>query len=79
MTEEVLVKVVVDCSTGESFTIPLTEEELEQREVDRIAYEEAEEARLAEESRIAAIKASAKTKLIAGQPLTEEEVSMLIV
>jgi hypothetical protein len=72
-------KVIVDCSTGESTTVPLTEEELAQREADRIAYEEAEAARVAEEERINTLKTSAKAKLVAGEPLTEEEASVLVI
>ena len=72
-------KVIVDCATGESTTVPLTAEELEQREADRVAYEAAEAERLAAEEALTALKASAKAKLIAGEPLTEAEASVLVV
>ena len=72
-------KVIVDCSTGESVTVPLTEEELAQRELDRIAYEAEQAERLAAEEALAALKASARAKLVAGQPLTEEEASVLVI
>ena len=72
-------KVIVDCATGESTTVPLTAEELAQREADRVAYEAAEAERLAAEEALAALKASAKAKLIAGEPLTEEEASVLVI
>lgn len=72
-------KLVVDCATGEQTYVPLTEEELAQIEADRIAAEAEEAARLAEEQRIADLKASAKAKLISGQPLTEEEASVLVI
>ena len=72
-------KVIVDCSTGESTIVPLTAEELAQREVDRAAYEAAEAERLAAEEALAALKASAKAKLVAGTPLTEEEASVLVI
>jgi len=69
-------KVVVDCATGESITVPLTEEELAQREIDRVAYEaqqaELEAAQEAQE----ALKASANAKLLA-LGLTEAEVAAL--
>ena len=39
----------MDCSTGESIQVPLTEDELAQREVDRLAYEAFEAERLAEQ------------------------------
>jgi hypothetical protein len=76
---ETLTKVIVDCSTGESTTVPLTEEELSQREADRVAYEESEAARAAEEDRINTLKTSARSKLVAGEPLTEEEASLLVI
>lgn len=84
MTEERPTKLVVDCSLPEGHpdkvqVIPLTDEEIAEREIlaaqavaDQLAREEAAEA-------LAALKASAKSKLIAGQPLTEEEASVLVI
>ena len=69
-------KVVVDCATGESTTVPLTEAELAQREIDRVAYEaqqaELEAAQEAQEN----AKASANAKLLA-LGLTDAEVAAL--
>lgn len=76
---EVLTKVVVDCSTGEQTIVPLTAEEIAQREADAAAFAEAEAARAAAEEAKAALKASAKAKLIAGQPLTAEEAEVLVI
>jgi len=76
---EVLTKVVVDCSTGEQTIVPLTAEEIAQREADAAAFAEAEAARVAAEEAKAALKASAKAKLVAGQPLTEEEAAVLVI
>lgn len=76
---EVASKVIVDCSTGESTIVPLTPEELEQRELDRIAWETAEAERLAAAEALATLKASAKAKLIAGEPLTEAEADTLVI
>jgi hypothetical protein len=69
----------INCTTGEVIERPLTEEELEQREVDAAAYaaRKAEEDAAAEA--LAALKASAKAKLIAGQPLTAEEADTLVI
>jgi hypothetical protein len=78
MTETPM-KLVVDCSTGETTKVPLTAEELAQRETDRIAYEAEEATRLAAEEALATLKASARAKLVAGQPLTEEEASVLVI
>ena len=76
---EVLTKVVVDCSTGEQTIVPLTAEEITQREADAAAFAEAEAARVAAEEAKAALKASAKAKLVSGQPLTEEEAAVLVI
>ena len=73
---EILTKLVVDCSTGISTEIPLTEEELAQREIDRLAYEEAEAARVAADEEKAALKESANAKLLA-LGLTEEEIAAI--
>ena len=73
---ETLTKIVVDCSTGESTVVPLTDEEIAQREIDRVAYESAEAERLAAEEAAAAAKASAEAKL-AALGLTPEEIAAL--
>jgi hypothetical protein len=69
-------KVIIDCSTGESTTVPLTESELEQREIDRLAYEAQEAERLAAEAEQEALKASANAKL-AALGLTEDEIAAI--
>jgi hypothetical protein len=83
MTNEIATKLVVDLSKPEGHpdrvqSIPLTPEELEQRELDRIAAEAAEAERQAEEQRIADLKASAKQKLIAGEALSADEASVIV-
>jgi hypothetical protein len=73
---EVPNKIVVDCSTGEVQTIPLTPEELAQREIDAIAMAKQQAEREATlQARIAA-KASAEAKL-AALGLTAEEIAAL--
>ena len=71
-------KVIINCSTGERSIVPLTAEEIAEREamaaqaeLDRIAEEEAAQA-------LADLKASAKAKLIAGEPLTAEEAATIV-
>jgi hypothetical protein len=76
---EVLTKVVVDCSTGQQTVVPLTAEEIAQREADAAAFAEAEAARQAAEEAKSALKASAKAKLVAGEPLTAEEAEVLVI
>jgi hypothetical protein len=60
---EIPMKVIVDCSTGESMTVPLTQEKLDQREIDRLAYEAQEAERLAEQEAKDKAEASAIAKL----------------
>jgi hypothetical protein len=69
----------VNCATGQVTERPLTAEEIAQREVDAAAAatRKAEEDAAAEA--LAALKASAKAKLVAGTPLTEEEAATLVI
>jgi hypothetical protein len=71
-------RIEINCTTGEVTEVPLTAEEIAQREADIIAST----ARLAEEAAAeaahAALKASAKAKLVAGTPLTEEEAATIV-
>jgi hypothetical protein len=69
-------KVIVDCATGESTTVPLTEAELAQREIDIVASEAQQAEREAAEQAQANLKASANAKLLA-LGLTEAEVAAL--
>jgi nucleoid-associated protein YgaU len=67
-------KIIVDCSTGVVEEVELTEEELAQREADRIAFEAAEVARLAEEAE----KAAKKAELLAKLGITEDDAKLLL-
>jgi hypothetical protein len=78
MTEQ-LMKTVVDCSTGEVKSVPLTAAEIAQRDQDAAAFAEEQAAREAEAAAKAALKESAKAKLVAGEPLTEEEAAVLVI
>jgi hypothetical protein len=71
-------KVIVDCATGESTAVPLNEEELAQREADRLAYEAEQAEREALEEAQEALRQSAIAKLIAAEPLTTEEAALLV-
>lgn len=72
------VKVVVNCETKETKYIPLSAEEIAQKQADAQAFAEAEAARQAAENAKAALRTSAKAKLIAGEPLTAEEADTLV-
>lgn len=67
-------KVIVDCSTGETTVVPLTDEEIAEleaaatkAEADRVAAEEA-----------AAAKAAERAAILAKLGLTEEEAAVLL-
>jgi hypothetical protein len=79
MTTEPLTKLIVNCETGEQTVVPLTQEEIADLEVQRIASEARQAEFKAAEEALAALKASAKAKLVAGQPLTEEEAATLVI
>ena len=71
-------KLVVDCATGAQTYVPLSAEEIAEREAMAAQATEEQAAREAEEARIAELKASARAKLVSGQPLTEEEAALLV-
>jgi hypothetical protein len=69
-------KVIVDCSTGESTTVPLTTEELAQRETDRLTWEAEEAEKLAIKQAKEAAVASGNAKL-AALGLTADEIAAI--
>ena len=71
---EVLTKVIVNCETGVVAEIPLTGEEIAQREVDAA---NAETERVAKEAADAAA-AVAKTALLAKLGISEDEAKLLL-
>jgi 3-deoxy-D-manno-octulosonic-acid transferase len=71
--------VEVNCETGQTTERELTAEEIEQRELDAIAAATRREEEEAAAAALAALKASAKAKLVAGTPLTEEEAATLVI
>lgn len=74
---EILTKVVVNCSTGEQQIIPLTAEEIAQREADAAAWATEQAAREADDAAKAAARESGIAKLLA-LGLTEEEANALV-
>ena len=71
---ETLTKIVVDCSTGVVAEIPLTGEELAQREADAAAAATAK----AEADAQAAEAAEAKAALLTKLGITEDEAKLLL-
>ena len=74
---EVLTKVVVDCSSGEVSYIPLTEEEIAEREALAAQAEQERLEREAADLAKAEAKASAQGKLLA-LGLSEAEITALL-
>jgi hypothetical protein len=71
---ETLTKIVVNCETGVVAEIPLTGEEIAQREADAA---KAESDRVAQEAENAA-KAEQKAQLLAKLGITEDEAKLLL-
>jgi hypothetical protein len=71
-------KLIVDCSTGETTEIPLTPDEIAQREIDRLAYEAQEAERLVYDANQEALRQSANAKL-AALGLTADEIAAILV
>ncbi len=70
------IKIVVNCETGIAVEVPLTAEEIQQRELDAIAAATAQAEREAVEAAAADAKASAQAKL-AALGLSAEEIAAL--
>jgi len=72
-------KLIVDVAKGTHEYVDLTPAEIAQRDQDQAAAEEAQAEREAAEAAKAALKESAKAKLVAGEPLTAEEAAVLVI
>ena len=71
-------KLIVDLAKGTQEYVDLTPEEIQQRELDAIAAATAKSEQDAKDKALADLKASAKAKLVAGEPLTAEEADTLV-
>jgi hypothetical protein len=71
-------KIEVNCTTGVETITELTDEEIAQLELDRIAFEERQAEEKAQAEALAALKVSARAKLVAGEPLTQEEAATIV-
>lgn len=78
MTTDTPMVLEKNCTTGEEILRPFTAAELAQAEADAAAYAIKEAADIAAATALAALKASAKAKLVAGTPLTEEEAATIV-
>lgn len=78
MTEERPLTTIYDCSTGIEETRPMTDEEWDFHK--KVVAEAQKEMALrnAEKEAQDALRLSARAKLIAGEPLTEEEAAVIV-
>lgn len=72
-------KLVADVTAGTHAYVDMTPEEIQQHELDMARFAEELAAREAEQAAKDALKASAKAKLVAGEPLTQEEADTLVI
>jgi len=70
---------IVDCSTGKTTIVPLTAQEIAERDQAAAKYVEEQTKREADAKKLQALKDSAKAKLIAGEALTDEEASAIVI
>ena len=71
-------KLIVNCETGEETIIELTAEEIAEMEQRMVEADARRAAEIAEAETRAVLKVSAKAKLVAGEPLTEEEAAVIV-
>jgi hypothetical protein len=73
------IRIEINCETGVESVIELTDEEIAQMEASAAKFEADRLAAETAAEELAALKTSAKAKLVAGQPLTAEEASVLVI
>lgn len=74
-----LKKIVVNCANGKVEEHELTAAEIAERDQMAAKFAEDEMKRKAEAEKLAALKASAKTKLVSGEKLTDEEAAAIVI
>ena len=72
------IKLVIDCSTGITSEVELTDDEITQLEIDKANETARKEEEQTQAETLAALKDSTRAKLVAGEPLTEEEAATIV-
>ena len=72
-------KMIVDCSTGKTTIVPLTAQEIAERDQAAAKFAEEQAKREADAKELQALKDSAKAKLIAGEKLTDKEAAAIVI
>jgi hypothetical protein len=71
-------KIEVNCTTGVETVVELTDEEMQEQATFEALRQNEINARQIEADRVASLKESARTKLVTGEPLTEEEAAVIV-
>jgi hypothetical protein len=72
-------KIVVDCAKGTQTIVPLTAQEIAERDQDAAKWAEEKAKADADAQELQALKDSAKAKLIAGEALTDKEAAAIVI
>jgi len=72
-------KIVVDCAKGTQTIVPLTAQEIAERDQQAAKFAEEQAKREADAKELQALKDSAKAKLIAGEKLTDKEAAAIVI
>ena len=72
-------RIEINCTTGEESVVELTDAEIAQAEADALAAAAQQEEQAQAAEALAALKASARAKLVSGTPLTPEEAATLVI
>ena len=77
--KKIMKKVIINALTGEETFVDLTAEEIAENEQSATQRAEEMEAKRVAQENLKNLKASAKAKLVAGEPLTEAEADTLVI
>ena len=72
-------KIIVDCAKGTQTIVPLTAQEIAERDQAAAKYAEEKTKADADAQELQALKDSAKAKLIAGEKLTDKEAAAIVI
>ena len=72
-------KMIVDCAKGTQTIVPLTAQEIAERDQTAAKHAEEQAKREADAQELQALKDSAKAKLIAGEKLTDKEAAAIVI
>ena len=71
-------KIIFDIPSGQTIEEEMSAAELELREQDKVRLEAEHDKNVSDRNAKSDLKASAKAKLVAGEPLTDEEAATIV-